>query len=116
MIENLPAYISIVFILTTLITIVGFYKATNNSKLVLVIILGWLTIQGLIGLSKFYIVRNTLPPRFFLLVGPAFILIVLLFLTSKRRRWMDGLNTKILTYLHTVRVPVEFVLFWLFIN
>ena len=114
--ENLPAFISIVFGLTTLLTVGLFYKATNNSKLTLVILLIWLAIQAVIGLSGFYTVTDTIPPRFLLLVVPPILLIIGLFTTSSGRQYIDSLDIKTLTILHTIRIPVEVVLFWLFVN
>ena len=114
--ENLPAFISIVFGLTTLLTVGLFYKATNNSKLTLVILLIWLAIQAVIGLSGFYTVTETIPPRFLLLVVPPILLIIGLFTTSSGRQYIDSLDIKTLTILHTIRIPVEVVLFWLFVN
>jgi hypothetical protein len=114
--ENLPTYISIVFGLTTILTVGLFYMATNNSKATLIIILGWLALQSFIGLSGFYTVTDTIPPRFLLLVLPPVLFIIVLFTTSKGRQFIDSLNTKTLTIVHTVRIPVEIVLFWLFIN
>jgi hypothetical protein len=114
--ENIPTYISIVFGLTTILTVGLFYKATNNSKVTLIIILSWLLLQTFIGLSGFYKVTDTIPPRFLLLVLPPLLLITGLFATSKGRQFVDALDAKTLTLLHTVRIPVEIVLFWLFVN
>jgi hypothetical protein len=47
---------------------------------------------------------------------PPVIFIAILFLTSAGRRYIDGLNPAVLTILHVVRIPVELVLFWLFLN
>jgi hypothetical protein len=114
--ENLPAYISLVFGLITVLTVGLFYKATNNSKTTLIVLLTWLALQTAIGLSGFYTVTDTIPPRFLLLVLPPVLLIIGLFTTSKGRQYIDSLDAKTLTILHTIRIPVEIVLFWLFIN
>lgn len=114
--ENLPIYISIVFCLTTILTVGLFYKATNNSKTTLAILLIWLIIQALIGFSGFYTATDTLPLRFLLLLLPPLLFIIGLFTTSNGRQFIDSLDTKKLIILHTVRIPVEIVLFWLFIN
>ncbi len=114
--ENLPAYISIVFGLTTILTVGIFYKATNNSKTTLVILLTWLLFQSFIGRSGFYVVTDSVPPRFLLLVLPPLLFIIGLFTTSKGRRYIDSLDLKTLTILHSVRIPVEVVLFWLYVN
>ncbi len=114
--ENLPTYISIVFGLTTVLTVGLFYKATNSSKTTLIIILTWISLQAIIGLSGFYKVTDTIPPRFLLLVLPPVLFIIGFFATSNGRQFLDSLDAKILTLLHTVRVPVEIVLFLLFIH
>src|SRR5258706_13999015 len=114
--ENLPSYISVVFGLTTIITVALFYKATRNSKTTLIILLIWLALQTVIGLSGFYTLTNTTPPRFMLLVLPPLLLIIALFTTSKGRQYIDSLDVKTLTILHTVRIPVEVVSLWLSIN
>lgn len=114
--EYLPSYISIVFGLTTLLTIGFFYKSAGSSIAALLILLIWAAAQSVIGLSGFYIVTNTIPPRFLLLVLPPFIFITALFLTAKGRQFIDGLNTRTLTLLHIIRIPVEVVLFWLYVN
>ena len=112
--EDLPAYISILFGFTTILTAWLFYKATGNSKPVLLIILIWLAVQTLIAGSGFYTVTDTLPPRFLLLVLPPLIVIAGLFMSPKGRKFIDGLDLKSLTILHTIRIPVELVLFLLF--
>ena len=114
--ENLPAYISIVFGLTTILTVFLFYKATGNSKTTLIILVTWLALQTFVGLSGFYTVTDTMPPRFALLVLPPVLFIIGLFATSKGRQYLDSLDPKTLTILHTVRIAVELVLFWLFVN
>lgn len=114
--ENLPTYISLVFALTTFLTVGLFYKATNNSKTTLIILFTWLALQTAIGLSGFYTVTDTIPPRFLVLVLPPVFLIIGLFTTSKGRKYIDSLDAETLTILHTIRIPVEIVLFWLFNN
>jgi hypothetical protein len=115
MIEAIPAYINMFFELTTALTLWFFYQATNKSTLSIVIILGWLILQAVISLTGFYTVTNTVPPRFLLLALPPVLFIIGLFISSKGRKYIDTSNVKWLTYLHIVRVPVEVVLFWLFI-
>ncbi|HOZ87036.1 MAG TPA: hypothetical protein PL029_04710 [Bacteroidia bacterium] len=114
--DNLPIYISVVFGLTSILTAGIFYKASPKSKTTIIIMLSWLAIQALIGLSDFYTVTDTVPPRFVLMVLPPVLLIIGLFATTKGRAYIDGLDIKVLTVLHTVRIPVEIVLFWLFVH
>lgn len=127
MIENLPAYISLLFLLTTLTTLFLLYLAVKKSpnkstnKLAEKIIIGlfiWLIIQAVLTLNHVYSSQtNSLPPKIFLLgVLPTIIFIILLFVTQKGRAFIDTLPLKNLHYLHTIRIPVEIVLWWLFIH
>lgn len=114
--ENLPLFLSIVFGLTTLLTVLFFYKAANSSRIVLLLLLGWLLLHGVISLSGFYTVTNSMPPRLALAVIPMFIGIALLFITAKGKVFIDKLDAKTLTFLHVIRIPVELVLFGLFLE
>ncbi len=114
--QNLPLYISVVFGLTTLITVGIFYKATNYSKTTLIILLVWLAVQAFIAMSGFYTVTDSIPPRFLLLALPPLLVIIGLFATPKGREFIDSLDIKTLTILHIIRIPVELVLFWLFLH
>lgn len=115
MIQGLPFYLPLVFILTTLLTLGFFYKASHYSKTTLVVLLFWLVVQGIVGYIGFYTNTYSLPPRFALLIGPPLLVIVLLFVTKKGRQYLDGLDARTLTYLHVVRVPVEMVLLGLYV-
>ena len=116
MIKELPNYISIVFAITTLVTVIFFYVAARKSKLVLLICLLWMAIQAVLALTGFYQVTDTVPPRFALLIRPPTLFTILLFVTKRGRSFLDGLNTTTLTYLSIIRIPVEMVLFWLFLH
>lgn len=113
--DNLPIYISLIFGLTTLLTIYLFYRATNNSRVSLLVVVAWFLFQAVVGLSGFYTTTDTLPPRFLLQAAPPLLLISGLFLTQRGKQYVDSLDTRLLTILHTVRIPVEIVLFLLFI-
>lgn len=114
--ENLPLYISIIFGLTTMLTVWLFYQSAHHSKATLILLLTWLALQAGIALTDFYAVTDTFPPRFLLLVLPALLFIAALFTVPKGRQYIDGLDLKTLTLLHTIRIPVEIVLFWLAVN
>lgn len=111
--EHLPFYIKLIFILSTIFSVLMLYKASNYSKSIILIILSWLALQAIISLSGFYTVTTTTPPRFALLVFPPVILIAVSFLNTKGRNMLDGFSLKTLTLLHLVRIPVELGLYWL---
>ena len=124
MIENLPDYISIVFGLTTFATLILFYSAIKSSQTgsmhaipILVGLTAWLILQAVLTLNNFYNTNTrNLPPNFALLVLPPLLTILILFLTKKGLAFIDSLPLVRLTYLHIVRIPVELVLYWLFLN
>ncbi|MCO4292611.1 hypothetical protein NF867_07045 [Solitalea sp. MAHUQ-68] len=127
MIENLPTYISLIFALTTIATLVFFIWAVSNSnsaqtrKKALSIFIGlavWLIFQTVLTISNVYNSgTNFFPPKILLLgILPTILTIILLFSTSKGRTFIDSLPLRNLTYLNIVRVPVEIVLYWLFLN
>lgn len=113
--QNIPIYISISIMLVTLLTVFFFYKATNNSKKVLAFTIAWLALQTVVSLTGFYTDTNAIPPRFILLVLPPVLFSIAMLFTVKGRYFLDSLNLKYLTILHAVRVPVELILFALFI-
>ena len=121
MLSGLPFYIPLLFIFTTLVTFLFFVavvKKNNSNKrtiLVCVIIIIWLALHAILSLSHFYTVTNSIPPRFALMVAPAFLFILILFINPGGRRFIDNLSMKILTQLHVVRVFVELILWSLFV-
>ena len=127
MIDNLPTYISLTFGLTTLITLQLIIWTIRNSNSELTrkkatpIFIGltiWLTIQAVLTFKNIYNSdTNSFPPKIMLIgILPTILTIILLFATSKGRQFIDSLPLKNLTYLNIVRIPVEIILFWLFLN
>jgi hypothetical protein len=123
MIENLPGYISIVFILTTFLTIGFLFYAirqtvfdTTAAKVVIFLINFWIFFQAISALGGFYLNTQSLPPRPLVFgVLPAVLLIISLFVFA-RKSFILPLPLKILTILHVIRIPVELVLHQLYVN
>lgn len=113
---HVPLFVSIAFGLTTVLTISLFFLAARRKAMVLVPALIWLAIQAALSLKGFYMVTDTIPPRFLLLIGPPLLLIAWMFLSRKGKNFMDELDLKYLTLLHVIRIPVELVLFALYIQ
>lgn len=109
-----PLYLSAGFMATVLLSFYFLLKATKGNKIVAGIIIAWMIIQGIIASTGFYTDTHTMPPRFMTLLLPPFILMIILFLTNKGRRFIDSLDTEQLTWLHIVRIPVEICLFLLY--
>ncbi len=123
MIENLPSYISIIFILTTFLTLGFVFYAIRQSvfetiaaKILLFIIPFWLFFSAILALGGFYTATKTFPPRIFLFaVFPALFFIILYFIFF-RETFIEKLPLKILTLLSIIRFPVELVLLRLYQN
>lgn len=127
MLENLPLYIPFIFGLTTVLALVLFYwtiKTSNSQKVrllstkILIGLIFWLTIQAVLTLQNVYSSNIEFFPPTILLFGisPVLLAITGLFLTQKGRRFIDSLSLINLTCLNIVRIPVELVLYWLFLN
>lgn len=113
---NASIFASIAFGLTTVLSLYLFYKATKRSPLVPTLAILWLGVQGFLALKGFYTVTDTFPPRFLLLIAPPILLIAGIFVSGRGKRFMDELDLKHLTLLHVVRIPVELVLFALYMQ
>lgn len=127
MIDHLPIYISLIFGLTTVATLALFIwtikcatseTTRKNSFLILVGLVIWLIIQTIITLQDVYISDiNAVPPKIFLLgVLPTLLAIAALFITPSGRAFTDSLPLKYLTWINIVRIPVELVLWWLYLH
>ena len=114
--ENLRLITDIVFILTTAVTVMWFRKTSENSTAGFRIILIWTLMQGVIGFSGFYQYPHRFPPPLSLLIFPPVLMIILLFATSGGRHFIDQLKPGVLTRLHIVRIPVEIVLYLLYLD
>jgi hypothetical protein len=114
-----PAYVSIVFILTTIAAVATLVLAvrpaalkTAPGKLLLIILPLWIVVQTVLAISGFYQAIGSLPPRVLVFaVLPTVFLMALYF--AFFRRFIDGLRLRYLTAIHIVRIPVEVVLYWL---
>jgi hypothetical protein len=109
-----PIYLKALFIITTAITIWLFFKAARNSGMALVAILAMAALDGLLAFFGFFEHTSGLPPRLILAPALAVLCIVLLFVSRQGRTFLDGLDMKVLLWLHVVRIPVEIGLYLLF--
>jgi hypothetical protein len=123
MIENLPGYVSIIFILTTFLTVGLLLYAVKQTvfdtvpaKLLIFLLSFWIFFQAILAKSEFYQNSEAFPPRLVIFgVFPAILLIIIYFVFF-RKNFIEPLPLKILTLLSVVRIFVEVVLLWLFQN
>jgi len=125
MLNALPSGIAIFFGITTLLVAGILFVAVKNARMVatkkkapviLFGMLGWLSLQALLALNGFYKDISNTPPKMLILALPPLSTIVILFLTSCGRKFIDSLPMQTLTWLHTSRVMVELVLYLLFVH
>lgn len=117
MIEDLPPFISLCFVLITISTL-GFYLyavwrerragvAAHAGALVFILV-----VQSYLALSGFYLVAS-MPPRFFLTLFPSTAVLLTLYFWPGRKP-VSPETLRVLTLLSVIRVPIEVILLWLF--
>lgn len=126
MIENLPTYISLIFGLTAVTTFFLFMWTVRSSNSeftrkkstpLIFVFTVWLVMQAILAFCIYHTDINSLPPKIVLMgILPILLVIIFLFSSSKGREFIDSLPLKNLTYLNMIRIPVELVLYWLFLN
>ena len=116
MIENLPTWIEILFIFTCLLTIGLFHYSNGKPRNLTLFIIFWSVIQSILAYLGFYQITDSFPPRFGLVLIPTTLLIIYGLLPKQQKWFFDNRNTTISTVLHSIRLPVEIVLFELFLN
>lgn len=108
MIEELPEYVALLFTLTTLYAVWLFKKAFKPKQTTWLALFAWLAFQATLAYSGFYQDTNSLPPRFALALVPAlFLVLYKVYIQSGTEASLESLH-----WIHTVRIPVEIVL-WL---
>ena len=120
MIENLPAYITWIFVLTTAAAVVFYLYAVweaARQKIflfltasVLAVLLG---LHAILAFNGFYL-ANTTPPRFPLGPFPTIFILLILFFAFTAQKGISVKSLQLLTVLSILRGPVELVLLWLY--
>lgn len=116
-----PSYVSIVFVLTTLLAIGFLVSAVRSTrrerlpqKLIVSFVPFWLLVTAFLSLAGFYSNFDAFPPRVFAFGALPALIILTVCIFLSRGDFLDRISLRSLTLLHTVRVPVEIVLLWLF--
>ncbi|NHF61429.1 hypothetical protein FK220_018900 [Flavobacteriaceae bacterium TP-CH-4] len=115
MIEHLPLWITLLFLLTLGATVWLFYLANGKRRMFAGFIVLWSFAQGMLAYVGFYQETDTTPPRFALVLLPVTLLLIYGMLPKQRNWIFTHRNTQISTFLHTIRVPVEIVLWQLYL-
>lgn len=115
MIEDLPIWIEALFILMTAYVIWFFYIANGKPITLLIAILFWSTLQSVLAYTGFYLPTDTSIPRFAFVLLPIIVLFIYALSPSQLQWTRQHRDLKKSTLLHTVRIGVEIVLFYLFV-
>ncbi len=118
--ESVPAFVSVVFMITTFVTVGIFLFAVRSTaqrstfgKSVLFVVPFWMIFQFVVGSSGFFQNTSALPPRLFVFgLAPALALMALAFLFA-RESFVSAFPLALITILHVIRIPVELTLSWL---
>lgn len=112
---NFPLHLPVVFMLSLLFALYMLSRAAHTSRIWLFAGI-WMAITGSLAWFGFFKVTDTLPPRFLVAVLPPLLLFIYLLVSQRGRLWLSGFDLKKLTLLQTFRIPVEMVLYWLFLE
>ena len=114
--EQVPLYFELFFIAITAATGWFFLQANKYFKIVSLVMICWLIIQTILAEKGFYTKSSGMPPRLTIAVLPPVLFIIACFILPAGRRYLDTLDPRMLTWLHIVRLPVEFCLYILMIH
>jgi hypothetical protein len=127
MISSLPLFISVAFVGITLLTFAIFMWIVRGSSnqhtkaqanKIAISLFVWILVQGGLGWVGVYRdYTDLLPPAIFLFgVLPTVLAMGSLFFTRTGKAFARDLPREKLVYIHLIRVPVEFILLWLFMQ
>ena len=116
MIENLPNWINVVFLIATAFTLVMFYVSNGKPKLLILLFIAWGVLHSYLSFTGFYLNTDAFPPRFTYVILPSTLLVVYGVLPRSRQWVYQNRNLEVSTLLHTVRIAVEIILFYLFVH
>lgn len=111
-----PTWISGAFVATTLLTFWLFWRSSRKTLGFVWASFTWLALHGILAFLGFYQNLQTQPPRIILTLVPSLLFILFLFTSTRGRSWIDSMDVQWLTLLHMVRVPVELILYGLYLE
>lgn len=113
--NELPFFIPLLFVFATGLALYIYFRAFRGSFSVMGWMSAWLLVQAFLGFSGFYDQTGKVMPRFLFLVLPPLVFIILIFSIKVRSRTAYPTDVKWFVLFHVIRIPIELVLFWLFV-
>lgn len=115
MIGDLPLWIELLFILCVMYSILVFHLTNKNSRKSTLCLFLWSSVQALLGYCGFYTETYSLPPRFLLILLPVVVAVWYGVKKGIKNELYSIRDLKYTSLIHMVRIPVEIVLYYLFI-
>ena len=103
--------LNILFIGITLVTLILFYFGTGKNKVALITGILWLTTVGAIASTGYFENMSSKPPSFLWLIMVAIVLSIFFY----KKVDSTKISPVFLIAVHTIRLPVELVLYQLFL-
>lgn len=85
MMNILPSWVTLLFVVTVLLTIILFYYSNGKQKKLAYYLVAWSIIHSLLAYFGFYQDVAAIPPRFGLVIVPVLIALIYRFYSSKKR-------------------------------
>lgn len=104
--------IDLVFILISLVALAWLISISRKNIWLLSLFILWTVLSGLLSYFGFFEVTSDFPPRFVWIILPVFFIIWV----ATNRIQANDINTKLLTSIHVLRIPVELILYQLFLD
>jgi hypothetical protein len=116
----IPLWLSVCFALLTIFLVLTVYfiirySSQKSASAFLVGSFLWLGFLYILAENAFFLNTLAKPPRFFVAVVPPFLGIFWMFTQANGKRLVGELSLRQLTWIHTVRIGVEFLLWQLFV-
>ncbi len=123
--DHIPIHVPLIFSAVVVATFGFLYygfdrtRSTedNNSHFLFAVIgVAWLFATAYMATSGFIRDFEALPPRFLMVILPPNLVTIILLILPKTRRLLKNIPFATLTYIHIIRVPVELVIWWLYLE
>ncbi|MEM7108132.1 MAG: hypothetical protein AAF519_07885 [Bacteroidota bacterium] len=114
MIEDLPSWVELLFGFTTVLTLWLYWLCNLGSGKLIAWLVLFSTSHSVAAYLGFYSSFDALPPRFLLVLVPSVAAILYGLRPKVRQRILENRDLHLSPFVHTIRIPVEIVLLFLF--
>ncbi len=104
--------LTITFVVITLLSFILYYFGTGKDKRVIFVSIIWLLITGTVSYSGYFKNTSDTPPRFLFVILASVVMTIFFYKKANK----NNLNTRFLLAIHILRVPVEVILYQLYLQ